>query len=511
MNIDIKNLPSDTADLHKIIVALSLEKQSLLELNIALKEQLALLKARRFGKSSEKLKKKISELESKIEDSEIELSKDGRYDIAPTNDNKDRQKPKRKKLPDDLPREENILNPDPECPSCGGTEFRKIGEDTSELLEYIKSSLKVIRNIRPRCVCTKCDKIVQAYAPSNPISKGKAGPGLLSHILIQKYCNHLPFYRQSEMFDREGIDISRSTMASWAGQSAKLLELLVDEIKKHILSSTHIHTDDTPIKVLSPGLGKTKIGRLWTYVKDGRPHGDQAAPAVCYYYSSDRKGARPEKHLKNYQGVLHADAYGGYDRLYPNEDNPDSKISEAACRAHTRRKFYEVTVANNNAIIATTVLEQMSDIYKIEAEISGLDPGRRLRTRQAKSKILVEEFFKTIKKALGKLPQKGSTAKAIRYALNNQEALMRFLGDGKIEIDNNAAERAMRSIALGRKNWMFAGSNNGGKTAATFYTIIETAKLNNVNPWLYLKKVLDVIQDYNSNKLVDLLPWNLKL
>ena len=260
MNIDIKNLPSDTADLHKIIVALSLEKQSLLELNIALKEQLALLKARRFGKSSEKLKKKISELESKIEDSEIELSKDGRYDIAPTNDNKDRQKPKRKKLPDDLPREENILNPDPECPSCGGTEFRKIGEDTSELLEYIKSSLKVIRNIRPRCVCTKCDKIVQAYAPSNPISKGKAGPGLLSHILIQKYCNHLPFCRQSEMFDREGIDISRSTLASWAGQSAKLLELLVDEIKKHILSSTHIHTDDTPIKVLSPGLGKTKIG-----------------------------------------------------------------------------------------------------------------------------------------------------------------------------------------------------------------------------------------------------------
>ena len=505
MNIDIKNLPSDTADLHKMIVALSSEIQTL-------KEQLALLKAQRFGKSSEKLKKQISELEDKIEDNEIESSKSSNQgaEESPT-DNKDRQKPKRKKLPDHLPREETILNPDPACPSCGGTAFRKIGEDTSELLEYVKSSLKVIRNIRPRCVCTKCDKIVQAYAPSNPISKGKAGPGLLSHILIQKYCNHLPFYRQSEMFAREGIDISRSTMSSWAGQSAKLLELLVDEIKKYILSSTHIHTDDTPIKVLAPGLGRTRIGRLWTYVKDGRPHGDKEAPAVCYYYSPDRKGARPEEHLENYQGVLHADAYGGYDRLYPNEDNPDSKISEAACWAHTRRKFYEVTVANNNAIIAVTVLEQMSDIYKIEARIKGYDPGKRLKERQSKSKILVEEFFKTIEEALSKLPQKGSTAKAIRYALNNKEALMRFLEDGKIEIDNNAAERAMRSVALGRKNWMFAGSDNGGHTAATFYTIIETAKLNNVNPWLYLSKVFNVIQDYNSNKLVDLLPWNLKL
>ena len=509
MNIDIQNLPLDIKSTHAIIVALS-KKNALFLVEIqSLKDQLALLKALRFGKSSEKLNKQISELESKIEDSEIAASKEGRCDIESAN--KDHQKPKRKKLPDHLPREENILNPDPECPSCGSTEFRKIGEDTSELLEYIKSSLKVIRNIRPRCICIKCDKIVQAYAPSNPISKGKAGPGLLSHVQIQKYCNHLPFYRQSEMFAREGIDISRSTMSSWAGKSAKLLKLLADEIKKYILSSTHIHTDDTTIKVLAPGTGKTNTGRLWTYVKDGRPHGEKEAPAVYYTYTPDRKGTRPEEHLKNYQGILHADAYGGYDRLYPNKNNPDSKILEAACWAHTRRKFYEVTVANNNAIIATTVLEQMSDIYKIEATIKGLDPGERLKERQNKSKILVEEFFKTIKVALVELPQKGSTAKAIRYALNNQEALMRFLDDGKIEIDNNAAERSMRSIALGRKNWMFAGSDDGGSTAAIFYTIIETAKLNNVNPELYLKKILEVIQDYNSNKLADLLPWNLKL
>ena len=509
MNIDLQNLPLDAVILQKIIIALSSENQTL-------QEQLNLLRAKYFGKSSEKSKKQISDLEDKIEDNEIESSKDGSAEKSAPNpktkaDNKNSQKPKRKKLPDHLPREENILNPDPECPSCGGTDFRQIGEDCSELLEYIKSSLKVIRNIRPRCVCTKCDKIVQADAPSNPISKGKAGPGLLAHILIQKYCNHLPFYRQSQMFDREDIDISRSTMSHWAGQSTKLLDLLVDEIKKYILSSSHIHGDDTTIKVLAPGLGRTRIGRLWVYVKDGRPHGDKDAPAVCYYYSPDRKGARPKAHLENYQGVLRADAYAGYDRLYPNKDNPDSTISEAACWAHTRRKFYEVTVANNNAIIATTVLEQMSDIYKIEADIKGFDPAERLKERQLRSKILVEEFFKNIEEALSKLPQKGSTAKAIRYALNNKEALMRFLEDGKIEIDNNAAERAMRSVALGRKNWMFAGSDNGGNTAATFYTIIETAKLNNVNPWLYLSKVLSIIQDYNSNKLADLLPWNLKL
>jgi transposase len=484
MNIDIQNLPLDIKSTHKIIVALS-KKNALFLVEIqSLKDQLVLLKAQRFGKSSEKLNKQISALESKIEDSEVEASKNGRYDIESTSKpaHKDYQKPKRKKLPDHLPREENILNPNPECSSCGGTEFRKIGEDTSELLEYIKSSFKVLRNVRPRCVCIKCDKIVQAYAPSNPISKGKAGSGLLSHVLIQKYCNHLPFYRQSEMFDREGIDISRSTMSSWAGQSAKLLELLVDEIKKYILSSTHIHTDDTPIKVLAPGLGKAKTGRLWTYVKDGRPHGDEEAPAVYYAYTPDRKGIRPEEHLKPYQGVLHADAYSGYDRLYPNEDNPDSKILEAACWAHTRRKFYEVTVANNNAIIATTVLEQMSEIYKIEAEIKGLDPGDRLKERQKRSKILVEKFFEDIKDVLVKLPQKGSTAKAIRYALNNKEALMRFLEDGKIEIDNNAAERSMRAIALGRKNWMFAGSDDGGNTAAIFYTIIETAKVDSLPP-----------------------------
>jgi transposase len=236
-----------------------------------------------------------------------------------------------------------------------------------------------------------------------------------------------------------------------------------------------------------------------------------AAPAVCYYYSPDRKGARPKEHLENYQGVLHADAYGGYDKLYPTKDNPASKISEAACWAHTRRKFYEVTVASNNANIAINALEQISDIYKIEAQIKGLDPDQRLKMRQEKSKILVEEFFSSIKEALDKLPQKGSTAKAIGYAIRNEEALMRFLKDGKIEIDNNAAERSMRSIALGRKNWMFAGSDNGGSTAATFYSIIETAKLNNVNPWLYLSKVLDVIGDYNCKKLADLLPWNIKL
>lgn len=293
----------------------------------------------------------------------------------------------------------------------------------------------------------------------------------------------------------------------------QLLEPLTEEIKKSIFSSSQIHSDDTPVKVLTPGLGKTKTGRIWTYLKDGRPHGDITnPPAVCYFYSEDRKGARPASHLKSYNftGILHADAYSGYDKLY--EDRGDeSLITEAACWAHARRKFYEITVATNKASIATEVLEQISKIYKIEDDIKGRDPDQRLKKRQELSKPLTEKLFLYLKQSLSLLPKKSMTAKAIHYALNNQAALMRFLNNGKVEIDNNASERAMRPIALGRKNWLFAGSDSGGETAASIYTIIETCKLNDINPWKYLRHILSIIQDYNSQKIVDLLPWNVRL
>lgn len=512
MIIDLKNLPSEASVLQQIIVTLNAENRSLLTEVQSLKDQLALLKAKRFGKSSEKLDKKdkkfdeklerqIAELEFRIEENESEN----------TETTSDKQRPKRQKLPDHLPRIDVVLNPEAQCPECGGESFRRIADDISETLDFIPSSFKVVRHIRPRCACNACEKIVQAYAPSKAIDKGKAGAGLLSHILVQKYCNHLPFYRQSQIYEREGIDLARSTMAGWAGQCARLLKPLVDEINKSIFSSDQIHGDDTPVKVLAPGHGKTKTGRIWSYVRDGRPYGDSTPPAACYFYSPDRKGERPKEHLKDFAGTLHADAYAGYDQLYISEKNPNSTIEEAACWAHTRRKFYEITVTNDKASIAIAVLDKIGKIYEIEERIRGLDPRERLEHRKRESKILVEKLFISFRKSYDKLPPKSTTAKAIMYALNNQTALMRFLDNGKIEIDNNAAERSMRTIALGRKNWLFAGSDYGGDTAACMYSIIETAKLNNINPWKYLKKVLEVIQDHNHKKIADLLPWNLKL
>jgi transposase len=514
MILDAKNLPLDTNLLHQIVTDLVNHNTSLQDQMKRLQEQLKLLKKQHFGKSSEKIDSQIAELEAKIEEGEIlEAASDqackDKKGLAPTEE-KAKNIPKRQKLPEHLERIDEVLNPDPICPDCGGGLFRKITDDISESLEYIPSSFKVIRHIRPRCACINCEKIVQAYPASKPISKGMAGSGLLSHILVQKYCNHLPFYRQSEIYAREDIELSRSTMASWAGQCAALLAPLVEEIRKYIFTSSHIHGDDTIVKVLAPGLGKTKTGRLWTYVRDGRKYGDDT-PAACYFYSPDRKAIRPEEHLKNFTGVFYADAYSGYNKLYISEANPEARISEAACWAHTRRKFYEVTITNPNANIAMNALEEIGRVYVIEKEIAGLDPGKRCNSRQELSKDLVEKLFTNWRKYLKELPKKSATGLAIAYALNNEIALKRFLDDGKIEIDNNAAERAMRSIALGRKNWMFAGSDAGGETAACIYTITETAKLNGINPWLYLKYVLAQIQDHNSKKIADLLPWNLKL
>jgi len=288
-------------------------------------------------------------------------------------------------------------------------------------------------------------------------------------------------------------------MSSWAGQCASLLEPLVTKLKEYVFTSSQIHGDDTPVRVLAPGLGKTKTGRIWTYVRDSRPHGDiTTKTAVCYFYSPDRKAIRPVEHLKDFTGILHADAYSGYDRLYGDD------ITEAACWAHTRRKFYEVVIASDNAKIADATIDQIAAIYKIEKEIKGQTPDQRRKVRQEQSKKLVVDLFTSFKAALPKLPRKSATTLAINYAMNNQAALMRFLDNGKIEIDNNAAERAIRGIALGRKNWLFAGSDNGGHTAATIYSLVETAKLNNINPQTYLAKVLATIQDHNSTKLEEL-------
>jgi transposase len=515
MLLDLNNLPIDTELLHRIITDLSAEVSSLSDKIESLKNQLALLKAKRFGKSSEKLDKEIADLELKIEEEEEKNCNQviDANDANKSDQTKEKNQPKRLPLPPHLPRIDKILNPNPICPKCGSEEFHKISDDISETLDYIPASFKVIKTIRPRCACKNCENIVQADIPDKPIAKGKAEAGLLAHILVQKYCNHLPYYRQSEIYEREeNIILSRSTMASWGGQCSRLLDLIVDEIRQEVFNSDHIHGDDTIVKVLAPGLGKTKTGRLWVYARDGRNYGSNIPPAICYFYSPDRKGERPLQHLKDYHGVFTADAYPGYDRLYIDKDNKniEAAITEAACWAHTRRKFYEITVTNDKANIALEILTRIAQIYKIEDDVRGHFPDKRLNHRRQKSKPLIDDLFKRLNYLKNKLPGKSSTAKAINYTLNHQIALSRFLDDGKIEIDNNAAENAMRPIALGRKNWLFAGSDNGGNTAANIYSITETCKINKINPYKYLHKVLSVIQGYKVKDIAELLPWNVK-
>jgi transposase len=553
MQVNISNLPPEVESLHKVIASLKnkneawsskyqelvqekselsvshialstrcielednnnklLQKNTELSNYVALlEERLRLLKAKRFGKSSEKLERQIDVVERLLEEEEALLGFNLKPSATSKDDTQEKGKAKRKKLPAHLPREEVVLEPETKCDSCGGDSFRKIGEDVSEILERIPESYKVIKYIRPRCACTNCDNIVQAYTPSKVIDKGIAGPGLLADIFVNKFSNHLPAYRQSQMFEREGIDISRSTISSWLGQGSQLLEPIADLIREYVISCNQIHGDDTPVKVLNPGTGKTKTGRMWVYVNDGRPRGDDSPIAAGYYYSPDRKGERPEEHLKDFTGILHADAYAGYNNLYISEENPDATVEEVCCWAHVRRKFYDIVASNDKANIAHRIIDKIGEIYHIESTVRGLSSDVRLKTRKEKSEKLVNELFAGFKKAYKQLPKKSSTAKAIAYAVNNEVALRKFLGNGNIEIDNNSAERALRSVAVGRKNWLFAGSDKGGKTAAIIYTILETAKLNNINPVKYLHKVFDIIQDYKSNKLQDLLPWNIKL
>ena len=524
MEIDTENLPDDIAIAHQLIRDLTQEKKSLLEELSSLREQLAIQRAKEFGPSSEKLDSQIEALDILIEATEEQIfARNGIEEECDEDDGQDdksepnKKRPKRIGLPEHLPREDQILPAPTTCPSCGGEEFRKISDDISETLEYTVPSYKVIRHIRPRCACINCDGFVQAYAANKPIAKGKAGPGLLAHVIIQKYCDHLPLYRQNEIFARHGIIIPRSTLAGWVMQCASLLAPLVELIRSNVMASSHIHSDDTPVAVLSPGNGKTKTGRIWVYARDDRAYGSIEPIALCYFYSADRKGERPLEHLKNFKGVMHTDSYSGYNKAcgegrqaVTNQKNGvASDINRAGCWAHVRRKFYEVTLANKNAKISAEALLEIGKLYDVERSVRGMKPEIRLIERQKISKQIIEKLYSKWEKYKSELPKQSATAKAISYAQNSKDALLRFLDDGQIEIDNNVAERAMRPIALGRKNWLFAGSDIGGQAAASMYTLIETADLNDIDPEAYLRWVLTHIQDHNSQKLDELLPWNM--
>ena len=338
--------------------------------------------------------------------------------------------------------------------------------------------------------------------PQAADARGIAGPGLLAHVLVAKFADHLPLYRQSVIYAREGVELDRALLASWVGAASALLRPLVEAIRQHVLAGTKLHADDTPVPVLAPGNGKTKTGRLWTYVRNDRPAGDSTPPAVWFAYSPDRKGIHPQNHLAQFKGVLQADAYAGFNALYENGD-----IHEAACWAHARRKFHDLHAARPSPL-TTEALRRIAELYLIEAEIRGKPPDQRKSVRQTASRPLLDELERWLRTSLEKLSRKSDTAAAILYALNLWPALTRYCDNGAIEIDNSAAERALRGIAIGLRNYLFAGADSGGERAAAIYSLIGTGKLGGVDPEAWLRHVLANIADHPVNRVGDFLPWH---
>ena len=412
-----------------------------------------------------------------------------------------RRKPVRKPFPAHLPRERVIVP--------------ALGEDVTETLEVIPRQWKVIQHVREKFTCRACEKISQAPAPFHVLPRGFAGPSLLAMILFEKYGQHQPLNRQSERYAREGVDLSLSTLADQVGACATALRPLHALIEAHVLGAERLHGDDTTVPILAKG--KTETGRVWVYVRDDKPFGGAAPPAALFYASRDRSREHPERHLAQFAGLLQADAYDGYNKLYLPDRKP-GPITEALCWSHARRKFFELADIAANARrgkdappispIAFEAIKRIDALLGIEREINGLTAGQRLAAREERSAPLVDALEKWLRAERVRLSRHASVAKAIDYMLKRWPAFTGFLRDGRICLSNNAAERALRGLALGRKSWLFAGSERGAERAAVIYTLIQTAKLNDVDPQAWLADVLRRINDQPVSKLDELLPWN---
>ena len=493
---DLKSLPDDPAELKGLVTLLSSELKNR-DLKIAdLKHQLAGHNRHRFGSTSESL----DQLQLFVENEEITSASD-ETDIPEAEVSEPKNRPKRKPLPEHLERKEQVLSPGDNCTKCAGS-LKTLGEDVTEELEYVPGRFIVNRIIRPRMACSCCEAVLQAPMPSRPIERGRPGPGLLAHVLVSKYCDHLPLYRQSQIYEREGINLDRSTMADWVGKSTALLEPLADAIGKHVRQGQALFADDTPVKLLSPGNKRTKTARIWAYVRDERPWKGSAPPGAWYQFTIDRKGEHPVSHLLDYKGWVHADGYTGFNGLF-GED----KASEVACMAHIRRKFVDVQQSQGSAI-AEEAIKRIARLYGIEKEARGHSPQERVVLRQKKAKPIFDDLETWLHMQLPKISGKSPLARAIRYALSRMSKTRPYLDNGFLELDNNTCERAVKPVAIGRKNWMFAGSERGGKAMAIAFTLIETAKLNGVNPQAWLTNVLSRIADHKINRIDELLPWN---
>jgi transposase len=532
---DTPDLPDDVSALKRLVLEFERRDQArLLEIE-RLKIQLSRFRRWKFDRSSEQLQLQITQLEMSLEalqavtpeaappQKATEATPQRKAEPTPR-----RQRSGRRALPAHLPREtiyhlHPVVRDKCACPDCGGRLRKMPQDDVSEMLEYVPGYFKVIRHVREKHSCVRCSRILQAAAPSRPIERGLPGPNLLAHVIAAKFCTHQPLYRQSQVYGYAGVSIDRSTLSQWVGAGTELTSPLVQAVRRYVLGGQHVHADDTPLPVLDPGRGRTKTGYLWTYVRDERPWGSTRAPAVWFEYSPNRRGEHPRQHLREFQGVVHADAYSGFNDVFECFPNRKARrqlkaragpgrIKRSLCWAHARRKVYELYIALNSPIALEAVL-RIDKLYTIEREIRGLTADDRLRERQDCAVPLLDALYTWLVSQLAKLPRKSELAKAIRYIVKPEHwpALTYYCSDGRAEIDNNAAERSLRSVALGRRSYLFAGSDAGGERAAAMYSLIGSCKLCGIDPERYLRHVFERIADHPINRIDELLPWNVDL
>lgn len=472
-----------------------------------------------YGSRSERKARLLEQMELQLEELEADAGEDELAAEAVAQGSTvrafERKRPSRKPFPEHLPRERVVIAAPANCPCCGSAKLSKLGEDVTETLEVVPRQWKVIQTVREKFSCRECEKITQAPAPFHVTPRGFAGPNLLAMILFEKFAQHQPLNRQSERYAREGIDLSLSTLADQVGACAAALRPVHSLIEGHVLAAERLHGDDTTVPILAKG--KTDTGRIWTYVRDDRPFGGRSPPAALYYASRDRRQEHPERHLKTFTGILQADAYGGYNPLFKADRDP-APLRQALCWAHSRRKFFVLADIATNAKrggkaapispIALEAVKRIDALFDVESEINGLSADQRLERRRQDSQPLVEELHGWLQTERAKLSRSSPVAEAIDYMLKRWHGFTSFLEDGRICLTNNAAERALRGFALGRKSWLFAGSDRGAERAAFMATLIMSAKLNDIDPQAWFADVLANIADTPISRLEQLLPWN---